>query len=397
MNSQISESVKLLPHQEEAYRRLRTGSVLCGGVGSGKTITSLYYFFEKVCDGKLLDGCFFLQNPKKLFVITTATKRDTRDWEREFGWFLAKPEVEIVVDSWNNISRFENIYNSFFVFDEQRVLGNGAWVKSFLKIVKKNDWILLSATPGDTWVDYVPIFLAHGFYKTRTEFIRRHVVYNTFVKFPKIDRYVETDRLERLRSLVLIIMPFEKKTKRHVITVNVDFDRELYKRITDRWNPFENRPIKDISDYVTTLRKSVNSHKSRFEEVLKILVQHKKIVVFYNYNYELDILRNLKDFCDVGEHNGHKHEPIPKTESWVYLVQYMSGAEGWNCVETNAMVFYSLNYSYRMMEQASGRIDRLNTSFYNLYYYYMESDSSIDQAIKKSLLAKKNFNAKNFA
>jgi len=369
---------ELYPHQKEAVEKLRNGNILKGGVGSGKTRTALAYY------AKLAPWI-------KLYIITTAKKRDSGDWEAEAKLFGVEP----IVDSWNNLMAYEDVEDAFFIFDEQRVVGSGVWVKAFIKVTKKNQWILLSATPGDTWLDYIPVFVANGFYKNRTEFIRNHVQFSSFTKFPKVERYLDTMRLMRLLQSILVEMPYEKHTTRHVVEVFADYDQELYRTVAiKRWNYIEERPIRHISELFSLMRKVVNSHPSRLERVRDLLIKHPKIIIFYNFDYELEILRTLE--IEKAEWNGHKHEPIPTTDEWVYLVQYTAGAEGWNCVETDTEIFYSLNYSYKVWEQAKGRIDRLNTPFTDLKYYVIQSASPIDNAIRKSLAEKKKFNETDF-
>lgn len=392
--------VSLYPHQKVALDKLRTGSVLCGRVGSGKSLTAIAYY-HKVCGGEL-DPITPPKTKKDLYVITTSKKRDTKDWEEEHRPFAeVNPESKLVVDSWNNIGKYSKVSNAFFIFDEQRVVGSGAWVKYFLKITKANDWILLSATPGDTWMDYIPVFVANGFYKNRTEFITMHVVYKPrYTKYPVIDRYVDTGRLLRLQHSILVVMPFKTNLTRHHKDIIVDHDKKQFELVEkELWNPFTDKPIKDVSEKCYLMRKVVNSDIARLSYLRILLAMHKKIIVFYNFDYELEILRSIVrlEEVTVAEHNGHKHEPTPNTDVWLYLVQYASGAEGWNCIETNAIVFYSLNYSYRTMVQAAGRIDRMNTTFSNLYYYYFKSNSKIDVAISKALSEKRSFNERNFS
>ena len=348
-----------------------------------------------------------MKRPKNLYIITTARKRDTCDWEKELSPFLLSTHmdccywgVEVHVDSWNNIKKYVDAEKAFFIFDEQRVVGNGTWVKSFLKITKKNRWILLSATPGDTWSDYIPVFLANGFYRNRTEFCRKHVIYSRFSRYPKIERYIGTKRLERLRDKITVTMPMKRHTIRHFKDIFVSFDEGKYDQISkNRWNIFENQPIKDASEACYTMRRLVNSDKNRIEAVKKLIRDNPKAIIFYNFDYELFALRELLDQERIiyGEWNGHKHISIPEANRWVYLVQYTAGAEGWNCIETNVVIFYSLNYSYKIMEQAAGRIDRMNTPFKNLYYYRIRSRSSIDNAIFSCLDKKQRFNEKVFA
>jgi hypothetical protein len=305
----------------------------------------------------------------------------------------------VVVDSWNNIQKYKDVMNAFFIFDEQRVVGSGAWVKAFLTITKKNKWILLSATPGDTWSDYIPVFIANGFYKNKTEFMREHAVFSRFSKFPKVEKYIGTGRLIRQRRDILVDMKFERKTVQHHCDIYVTYDSTQYKDVMKRrWDIWNDEPIINASGLCYALRKIVNTHDSRSTKLLELFETHKKIIVFYNFDYELDVLKSLYygEGVIVAEWNGHKHEPTPTGNKWVYLVQYTAGAEGWNCITTDTIIFYSLNYSYKIMHQSAGRIDRLNTPYTDLYYYYMKTRSGIDLAIERALNEKRKFNESSF-
>lgn len=398
--------VELYQHQKDALKKMKNGCVLNGGVGSGKSITSIAYYFTQN-GGKITDeGLIPMKNPKDLYIITTARKRDTLEWDGELTKFLLSknPEVsfyknKIVIDSWNNIKKYKDVHGAFFIFDEQRVVGSGAWVKAFLNITRKNDWILLSATPGDTWSDYIPVFVANGFYKNKTQFTREHIVYRQFAKYPQIDRYVNTGKLIRLRNSILVDMDFNRKTVAHHEDIFVQYDISKYKEIgKTRWNPYKNEPIINASELCYIWRRLVNSDESRQVALMELFEDHPKMIIFYNFDYELDILKEVFDgiSVEVAEWNGHKHQPIPTGKTWVYLVQYTAGAEGWNCITTDTIVFFSQNYSYKIMQQAAGRIDRLNTPFTNLFYYHLKSRSGIDLAISRALREKRNFNESRY-
>jgi hypothetical protein len=460
--------MELWPHQREAVEKLGNGKILWGDVGVGKTLTALAYYYEKVCGGTT-SSIGSMTKPRDLIVITTAKKRDSLDWQKDAAAFgisnireFSVDGVTITVDSWNNIEKYKEYENAFFIFDEQRVVGSGAWTKSFIHIARHNQWILLSATPGDTWMDYIPVFIANGWYRNKTDFTRQHVVFSYYQKFPKVERYIAVSRLVRLRNYLLVEMPLNRHTTRHYHMVDVDYDANLFERVwKDRWHVYEERPLRDVAELFVVMRKVANSHNSRLEQIRKLTLKHPKLIVFYNFDYELEELRKLaedstrlstqqKGFDEwetdltessvknhgqsleslsaatssnrcsgsssstpngnglsteeklgslesnskmtIAEWNGHKHEPIPETDSWVYLVQYVAGAEGWNCVETDAVAFYSLTYSYKNFYQAQGRIDRLNTPFTDLHYYVLKSKSLIDNAVWKSLKSKKSFN-----
>lgn len=400
----------LYEHQLTAVDRLKNGSILVGGVGSGKSRTALAYYYLKVCGGKLrINGkgsVGAMKSPRDLYIITTAKKRDSLEWLKECSLFgittdqqTSATGTKVTVDSWNNIKKYRKVFGAFFIFDEQRVIGYGAWTKAFLDIARKNQWILLSATPGDTWSDYMPVFIANGFYKNKTEFVYTHVVYSSFSKYRKIDHYVNQGILVKHLHEVIVPMPFQRETERHKIRTVVNYDRALYKQVwRDRWDPYDNCPIRETGKLFYLLRRVVNSDPSRIEETRRLLAKHPKAIIFYNFTYELHALRQLmkEEGIETGEWNGEVHSEVPTGDRWAYLVQYGAGSEGWNCITTDTTIFFSQSYSYRMTEQAAGRIDRMNTPYKDLWYYYLRSPAPIDLAISRALAQKKDFNQKSF-
>ena len=380
----------LKPFQQDAVNKMKNGCILVGGVGSGKSRTSIAYYISSEVN------CPHEDAPRDLYIITTAKKRDSDEWEQE----LALMGVEAVsIDSWNNIKKYVEVKNAFFIFDEQRVVGYGAWTKAFLKITKVNRWVLLSATPADSWVDLVPVFIANGFYRNKTDFCDQHVIWSRFSKFPQIKGYMNQGKLIRLRNSIYVKMDYRRPTEVHHENILVDYDEVLYKIVQNkRWDPFEEKPIENVSQCCHLMRKIVNSHESRLEALKTLLACHPKAIIFYHYNFERDLLRQFMEENKIpySEWNGDKHEPIRKTKHWAYLVQYTSGCEGWCCTETDTIIFYCDDYSYKVMVQAAGRIDRMNTPFHDLYYYHLRSTAPIDRAIARALRQKKKFNESKF-
>lgn len=407
MNKQIIKKPFLDEAQFAAVEDMKNGCILNGDIGSGKSRTGLYYYFKE--NGGSIDPDYIpmKHKPKDLYIITTAMKRDSFEWEKELIPYRLSPKPDenqfygnkVVIDSWNNIKKYTDVKDSFFIFDEDRVTGSGVWVKSFLKIAKNNNWIILSATPGDTWSDYIPVFIANGFYKNKTEFSREHIVYSRFTKYPKVDRYISTGRLLRLRNDILVDLNVVKHTVQHHEDIFVNYDVSKYKDIMrTRWDPYKDEPIQQAAGLCYILRRAVNSDESRQVRLLELLEDHPRAIIFYNFDYELDILMHLAQGTDaeVAQWNGHKHEPVPTGDKWIYLVQYTAGAEGWNCTTTDTIIFYSQNYSYKTMHQAAGRIDRRNTKYTDLYYYHLKTRSGIDLAISQALKKKKKFNENKF-
>lgn len=399
--------VELYPHQFKAVEELSDGKVLVGGVGTGKTITSLVYFYTKVMGGEL-NKPETITNPMDLYIFTTARKRDELDWQRDAAKLAMTRDrdasmsgIQVTVESYNNLHKFVDVKDAFFIFDEQKLVGTGEWGKSFLKIAKHNRWILLSATPGDRWEDYINLFIANGFVKNITEFRRNHIVYSSYTKYPKVERYLEVGKLIRWRKELLVEMPYLRHTKRHINTVVCKHDEDVMKQVMEkRWHPFEERPIRDVGEMFALMRKVAYIHPSRKAALIHLVkTKHPRLIIFYNFDYELEILRTLGDDLEgwqIAEWNGHKHEDVPTGEKWIYLVQYVAGAEAWNCVTTDAIAFYSQTYSYRNFAQAQGRIDRLNTPFVDLQYYVIVSTAMIDKAVAKALNNKQNFNESDF-
>lgn len=404
-------TVTYRPEQIQAVRQLQNGSILAGGVGSGKTLTSLAWYLTSVCNAASFKKGGSLAKKKvkgspTLYVITTAKKRDSLEWEEEAARLGLSTDPacsftgsSIVVDSWNNIGKYSDREHAVFFFDEQRASGSGRWVKEFLKITRKNAWLLLSATPGDVWMDYLPVFMAHGFFRTRTEFMEDHVIFDRFAKYPKVKRYIGEAKLQRLRRSILVEMPVERHTTRERETVYCDYDRDLYKWVVkNRMDPWTEEPLKDAGGVCRILRKVVSDNDWRSEQAKRILSSNERVIVFYNYNYELDRILAVAESLRLptAQWNGHRHDAIPAESRWVYICQYTSAAEGWNCTSTDTVLFWSLNYSWRVTEQCEGRIDRLNTPYSRLKYYFLESDSSIDKAVRRSLGSKKVFNERAF-
>lgn len=404
-------TVTYRPEQIQAVRQLQNGSILAGGVGSGKTLTSLAWYLTSVCNAASFKKGGSLAKKKvkgspTLYVITTAKKRDSLEWEEEAARLGLSTDPacsftgsSIVVDSWNNIGKYSDREHAVFFFDEQRASGSGRWVKEFLKITKKNTWLLLSATPGDVWMDYLPVFMAHGFFRTRTEFMEDHVIFDRFAKYPKVKRYIGEAKLQRLRRSILVEMPVERHTTRERETVYCDYDRDLYKWVMkNRMDPWTEEPLRDAGGVCRILRKVVSDNDWRSEQAKRILSSNERVIVFYNYNYELDRILAVAESLRVptAQWNGHRHDAIPGGDRWIYICQYTSAAEGWNCTSTDTVLFWSLNYSWRVTEQCEGRIDRLNTPYSRLRYYFLESDSSIDKAVRRSLSSKRVFNERAF-
>lgn len=411
MSSTVKSVKKAKPFlydfQMEAVNKAFNGCIFNGAVGSGKSRTGLFYYFKE--QGGWIEGSDHvpMTNPKDLYIITTAMKRDKFEWVSELTWYRLSPDPElnyynnrVEINSWNNIQKYVGIKDAFFIFDEDRVTGSGAWVKAFLKIAKDNDWIILSATAGDTWLDYWAVFVANGFYRNKTHFISEHVNYDPRCRnYPRIIGYRNTGRLIRLRDKILIDMTFERHTKPHHEDVYCNYDIPFYKdTIRRRWDPYKDEPIQQASSLCYILRRIVNSDESRQVALLELLEDHPKAIIFYNFDYERDILLNLgyAEGTEIAEWSGHAHQPLPTGDRWVYLTQYTAGCEGWNTITTDTTIFFSQNYSYKVMTQAAGRIDRLNTKFIDLYYYHLKSRSGIDLAISKALQNKRQFNERRW-
>lgn len=395
--------VPLYKTQYQVIPKIKNGNVIVGGTGVGKSRTSLAYYCYK--NGGMLEDCGinisnFLKRKekKKLIVITIAKKRNDMDWEKEalpFGIV-----GELIVDSWNNIKKYKDFENCFFIFDEQKTVTYGTWSKTFIKICKKNEWIMLSATPGDKWIDYMAIFIANGIYKNQTHFEYEHVVFDRMSKYKNILRYINTDVLEKHRNKIFIFMKASSERTKYKKYIEHDYDMISYNLVNEkRWNIFKEKPIKDAGELCYTSRKVVNMSKTKLYIIDKIIKEKKKVIIFYNYNYELEILEQFLNDNKIkySQYNGIKHEKIPTGESWAYLVNYSAGAEAWNCIDTNTIIFYSLNYAYRVMKQSAGRIDRSNSPYMELHYYYLITNSKIDKAILKALKNKKKFNELSFS
>lgn len=400
------ERYKIKPYQQDAVDRMHNGCLLNTGTGSGKSFMSILYYWTKVCDGVYTDDEFKpMKNPRPLLIITTPKKRDEKEWDKDLAPFLLSSDdnlnswsdvAKVTIDSWNNIKKYVNYIGHFVIFDENCLASWGTWTKSFLKIAKKNRWILLTATSGDSWTDWLPVFIANGYFKNKTEFRNNHVEYNPYTRYPSIKAYHNVGKLIKYRNEIVV----KVKVPHDAIQIHKDilceYDSDAEKMcLRKRWNPFEDRPLRDATEMAVVMRRIAFSDVSRIETVYKLHTEkHPRIIIFYDYNFELDALIEMCEEYgfNYAQWNGHKHESIPDTNHWLYLVQYTAGNSAWNCTTCSTMIFFNNNYSYKKMTQAAGRIDRMNTPFKELYYYHLTSNSFIDKRIKSSLKQKKDFN-----
>lgn len=389
------------PHQRDAIRKISNGNVVVGATGSGKSLVGLVYYYTNILEGSVEP----FRKPTKsvsLYIITTATKRDSLDWNSECAEFALSTNqeasvngIKVVIDSWNNIKKYKDIRGGFFLFDEQKTTGYKRWSKIFIRIAKNNRWILITATPSDRWMDLLSVFIANGFYKNKRDFVNQHVTYNPYVKYPSITGYRNVNKLRILKKRIFVIIDYQSPSIIENKVISVDYDVDALTQIEKtEWNPFTDSPIINLSEFASVLRRSLNSHPSRINEAIRIRNTVKKLIVFYNFNFELEILKHGYSGIKIGELNGHRHDALPVGSDWVYLVQYNSGNEAWECFTTNHMLFYSLNYSFRIMTQAKGRINRLTSGFNYMYYYYLVSNHWLDKGIQKALNKKRDFNNK---
>ena len=88
--------ISLRDYQTDAVERIKNGCILCGGVGSGKSRTALAYYYKQN-GGKLGTKNYIRMpdTPKDLYIITTARKRDTLEWEGELSPFLLSVHAEV--------------------------------------------------------------------------------------------------------------------------------------------------------------------------------------------------------------------------------------------------------------------------------------------------------------
>lgn len=374
--------ISMYEYQLEAIDKLQSGMILWGNVGSGKSRTSLYFYCKNYSN-------------KKLLIITTAQKRNNGEWLEECKVFGLKP----IIDSWNNIRKYEKYENYFIIFDEDHLTGYGAWSKTFIKMAKCNDWLVLTGTPGDNYSEFMTVFIAKGWYKNKRDFEENHVIYSRYSKYPKVDRYINQGLLEKHRRDILVKMFVEKRPRVHKEIVITQYDISKYKKAYKEKRDENNKPFKNATAFCLYLRKICNEDESKIVKVRELLLKHNKVIIFYNYLYEkeilLKLLKTMKTF-NVGEYNGQHHDDIPIGERWAYLCQYTAASEGWNCLLCDTMIFFSMSYSYKAMEQAAGRINRVNTPYKDLYYYYLRTTSSIDLSINRALSTKRNFNESTF-
>ena len=112
-----------------------------------------------------------------------------------------------------------------------------------------------------------------------SQLIRSHVIFNRFVKYPKVEAYIDTWKLTENRQKILVHMHYEKKTKHVIKLMYASYDESLYKFVSEkRWNVYTDKPIKNISELCYVWRKIVNDDKSREDIIGRIIEEKRKVI-----------------------------------------------------------------------------------------------------------------------
>lgn len=432
--------MKLYNYQNKILDAIESGKHLVkADCSAGKTLCSLCW---AACTGK-----------PNVLVVTTASVRDSRGFEREMdkfcdmfdSWYISLSSFSVV--SWSGLNKWldanwGSLDEWAIIFDEiQRGKAgiSSKQGKAMLQICKRTDcWTGWTATPGDKWEDYYAYFTITGYTRTKTEFRKRFCVMQNY-PFPKLlakkneEEYMriknaiwhEVDSSEMADELPETIhqtIKFKQPTGYKQLMKTHELDGEFLDNASALAHAARRlcgskQKLDWLVDFVEGLgsggignkdelciRQSsawINGADNNVLDKIRDEVKEKyhdnnhSVLVFYSYETEREAIEKaLKGKVGkIWNINGKEHDvPMEDTigKHDVVLAQWQAGAFGLNLQFMNYWVSFSPSYSYTISEQARKRIHRKGQTKI-CKYWYLVCENTIDEDVYACLKDKKEF------
>lgn len=416
-------NITLFDYQKEAIENYKEKSFNLSDTGVGKTVMALGSFIESKCK-KLLVICLapkvvdFAEDGVLMNVDITPLNRGS------------KKNKELLAESDKVAISFESVWripeflkwvdeDTFIIIDESHKVANTSSkvTKYVMKLSKKAKYTYLcTATPisNGKYEQYYPQLKMLGVYNgTKKEY------YNMFVdermtrmggsQFMQITGYRNIDLLENMVNQCSVNYKRDKpylpedyvyKTKKPAMFNKLKKNR-MYKTDNGEVIELDNssklfNALRCVSHgFLLGINKQVS--KEPFERLQAILETHnnERVVIFYNYNIELEMLKQLlsKLKRPTSEYNGARKDlkEFKGKYNGVVLAHYKSASTGINdFVISNVMVFNSLPLSSIELTQSKGRIDRQGQGKKPMYYFIIP-DTPVEKKIFEQITNGKDF------
>lgn len=408
--------MKLYKFQQDIVNQLHNKyrCAVFSGCGTGKTI---------IC-GELLK-----YHTGKILLVCQASKVD--DWIEHFTTYY--PSVKLFnlrkaqqLEQFNayqsrciGVVNYDLIYrreiNRFntLVLDESSEIkyDNTKKSRTILKMVSpKTSVILLSGTPcGGHYENLYTQAKLLGLGMTKTEYWNRYVNWYEIpipgrpYSIKKVVGYKNVDdlinRLSKcgavfVKSEDVLDLPEQTFT---VKTVDKPIALKRFERDGSVVVYGKEYVAANVLVELTASRQLCNSKDKQQAFIDLINSINDRVVVFYNFDSELDTLKTLVKDRPIAEVNGHTNteQIYHDNDNCVLFVQYQAGARGLNLQDGNKIIYYSLTLSSDLFEQSKKRIHRIGTK-YPCFYWILQTKDSVEESIYKSLNRQEDYNEELF-
>lgn len=416
----------------ESYQRNNKIAILTVKTGGGKTYGAIHTF------GSIMPNA-------TLLVFTTAKIVKSKQWERSVKDYnqVMHTNLKIICTNYDKLvsqKSINDIYQRLRLIHFQQVVlildevhriklaGNGKISKRSTMILKlaKQPFITtvlgLSATAfSNSYLDVAPYLVMAGYYKNKTEFLRKHIK-----KYDKYRQPVVTDDMRRItrdafyfpeiidaeiKSISVYVDTSQYKPLVHTyheyFKLNRD-ERHLYNMIAEAYRNKEYEyPIQARMDQERMLAQAIPTQKDIYliglinmqtQGIFNHLVT--PILIFYQYTSVCIHLRNLlhqnfpnRQIVMINGRAKVSNDVLkkPPADDAIYLVQYEAGGEGLDWQWSNISIFYESPVRYEKFVQAKGRNVRNKSQMPVVYQFELEFINTLDSERWETNRNKKDF------
>jgi SNF2 family DNA or RNA helicase len=416
----IMNDIKLFPHQQTALDETndlnRVAYYL--DMGLGKTYVGsekMIQLGEKVnlliCQkSKIQDWIHHFAEYYSDILIYDLTNKKQFDEFFEFGInnLIFKQAIGIInYDLAFRRPELLKLENFTLMLDESSIIQNETTKRSkFVLKLRASNVILLSGTPTSGKYENLYSQLKLLGWKISKDLYWKQYIEVEWIEnddgFPikRVSGYKNVDRLKmKLRQYGAVFMKSEEVFDLpDMITVKIPVKATKdYKKFV-RSSMITLGDIELIGDTVLTKRlysRMLCGHYNQDKlDALKDLIDstEDRLIVFYNFNDELNLILNLIGDRPVSIINGSTKDlsAYEDHDDAVTLVQYQAGAMGLNLQKANKIIYFTLPEKSELFEQSKKRIHRIGQT-QRCFYYIMMVENSIEEDVLSTLEMRKDY------
>ena len=408
--------IELLPHQKKAIQRTENFNRVAyyHDMGLGKTFTGS----EKLMSYKTHKKLIICQKSKLPDWIEHMNKYysdivyDLSDKDQFYRYIVSHNSIGVI--NYDLVFRRPDIaklHDFSLLLDESSLIQNSKAKRTkFILKLNPDGIVLLSGTPvGGKYENLYSQLKLLGIKMTNSEYWSRFIKYRIecYSGFPcKIPYgYKNVDELisllnshgaDFLKSDEVIDLPEQVFYHIDHGISNKYYDDILRDKYTviDGKEFIADNPLKRLL-YLRICCGAYNAERlNRFSDLLEST--DNRIVVFYNFNAELDAIIKVcdKPYSIVNGQNKNIDNFV-NHDNGVVFVQYQSGAMGLNLQKANIIIYYSLPLSSELYEQSKKRIHRIGQKS-TCFYYIMRCKKSVEEHIEKTLNMRRDYTDRLF-